>query len=106
MGEEFIGKRITELRLRRNVSEYQMSLELGQSKSYVQGITSGKSLPSIKQLYNIADYFNMSLSEFFDESKLDSPLLCEVRHETQKLNDDYLAALLSIIRRMSSYVPD
>lgn len=64
MGEKFIGKRITELRLMRNVSEYQMSLELGQSKSYVQGITSGKSLPSIKQLYNIADYFNMSLAEF------------------------------------------
>ena len=81
MGEEFIGKRITELRLMRNVSEYQMSVELGQSKSYVQGITSGKSLPSIKQLYNIADYFNMSLAEFFDESKLDSPLLCEVKHE-------------------------
>ena len=106
MGEEFIGKRITELRLMRNVSEYQMSLELGQSKSYVQGITSGKSLPSIKQLYNIADYFNVSLAEFFDESQLDSPLLCEVKYEAQKLNDDDLAALLSIIRRMSSYVRD
>ena len=106
MGEKFIGKRITELRLMRNVSEYQMSLELGQSKSYVQGITSGKSLPSIKQLYNIADYFNMSLAEFFDESKMDSPLLCEVRHEAQKLSDDDLMALLNIIRRMSSYVPD
>ena len=48
----------------------------------------------------------MSLAEFFDESKLDSPLLCEVKHEAQYLFDDVLAALLSIIRRMSSYVRD
>lgn len=104
MGEKFIGKRITELRLMRNVSEYQMSLELGQSKSYVQGITSGKSLPSIKQLYNIADYFNMSLAEFFDESKMDSPILCEVRHEAQKLSDDDLMALLNIIEPMKLFL--
>ena len=46
MDVSYIAKRITELRLARNISEYQMSLELGQSKSYVQSITSGKNLPS------------------------------------------------------------
>ena len=67
MDVSYIAKRITELRLARNISEYQMSLELGQSKSYVQSITSGKNLPSVHQLFNIADYFNMTLAEFFDE---------------------------------------
>ena len=46
MDETFIAERITELRLARNISEYQMSRELGQSKGYIQGITSGKCLPS------------------------------------------------------------
>ena len=55
MDVSYIAKRITELRLARNVSEYQMSLELGQSKSYVQSITSGKNLPSVHHLFNIAD---------------------------------------------------
>ena len=50
MDEAFIAERITELRLARNISEYQMSLELGQSKGYVQGITSGKCLPSMAKL--------------------------------------------------------
>ena len=35
MDVSYIAKRITELRLARNISEYQMSLELGQSKSTV-----------------------------------------------------------------------
>ena len=57
MDLDFIRHRITQLRLSRQMSEYQLSLELGQCKSYIQGITSGKSLPSVKQLYNICDFF-------------------------------------------------
>lgn len=106
MNEHFIANRITELRLSHDISEYQMSLELGLSKSYIQGITSGKSLPSVKQLFNIADYFHMSLSEFFDETNKDSPILCEAIQELRKLNDDDIAALSEIIRRMPSHLSD
>lgn len=60
MYSHFIGQRITQLRLEKDISEYQLSLELGLSKSYIQGITSGKSLPSIKQLLNICDYFGIT----------------------------------------------
>ena len=44
MDEEFIRNRITELRLKKGASEYQMSLALGQNRSYIQGISSGRSL--------------------------------------------------------------
>lgn len=46
MDEEFIRNRITELRLKKGVSEYQMSMDLGQNKNYVQAISSGRALPS------------------------------------------------------------
>ena len=49
MDEEFIRNRITELRLKKGVSEYQMSMELGQNRSYIQAISSGRSMPSMKQ---------------------------------------------------------
>ena len=39
-GKEFVRSRITELRLKTGISEYQMSLELGQNKSYIQSISS------------------------------------------------------------------
>lgn len=100
MNEAFIAERITELRLARNVSEYQMSLELGQSKGYVQGITSGKCLPSAKQLFNIADYFHLSVSEFFDDGKHDSPLVLEAIQALRQLSDDDVRLVLGLIHRI------
>lgn len=41
MDEEFIRNRITELRLKKGISEYQLSLELGQNRGYIQAISSG-----------------------------------------------------------------
>ncbi len=100
MDESFIAERITELRLARNVSEYQMSLELGQSKGYVQGITSGKCLPSVKQLFNIADYFHLTVSEFFDEENHDPPLVLEAAQTLRQLSDDDVRLVLGLIRRI------
>lgn len=100
MEQTFIAERITELRIARNVSEYQMSLELGQSKGYVQGITSGKNQPSIKQLYNIADYFHLTVSEFFDEGKKDTPAVLETIQALRQLDDNDVKLVLSLIRRI------
>lgn len=101
MDESYIADRITKLRLARNVSEYQMSLELGQSKSYIQGISSRKSLPSVKQLFNIADYFDMTLSEFFDPGDQDPPATRSAIRELRKLDDDDVKLLLPLIQRIA-----
>ena len=47
MEPKFISDRISVLRTKKNVSEYRMSTDLGHSKSYIQSISSGKSMPSI-----------------------------------------------------------
>ena len=100
MDETFIAGRITELRLARNISEYQMSRELGQSKGYIQGITSGKCLPSAKQLFNIADYFHLTVSEFFDEGKHDPPAVLEAIQCLRRLDDSDTRLVLELIQRM------
>ena len=101
----FIGKRITELRLARGISEYQMSLELGMSGSYIQGITSGKNVPSVRQFFNIADYFGVSMSEFFaengDEQAL-SPTQLECIRAVRAMSEEDAQFLLGIIRRLVS----
>ena len=66
MEESFVGKRITELRIKKNISEYQLSYDLGQSKGYIQSISSGRALPSMKMFLNICDYFQITPSEFFN----------------------------------------
>lgn len=62
---EFVRTRITELRVKKDVSEHKMSLDLDKSGSYIRGITSGASMPSVKELFNIIVYFDMSPADFF-----------------------------------------
>lgn len=61
----FVRSRITELRVKKDVSEHKMSLDLDKSGSYIRGITSGASMPSVKELFNISEYFGMSPVDFF-----------------------------------------
>ena len=63
--DAFTRNRITELRKRKNVSEYKMSLDLGKSGSYIRAISSGLALPSLKELFNIIADFDMTPAEFF-----------------------------------------
>lgn len=99
MGEKFISRRVTELRLQRNVSEYRMSAELGKSEGYVQAISSGRSYPSVKELYNIVDYFDMTMSEFFDPETHDSPSVRRAIRALRRLRDEDVERLLSVILR-------
>ena len=63
--EEFLQNRITSLRMEKNISEYQLSLDLGKCKTYIQAITSGKSLPSFDAFFDLCDYFELTPEEFF-----------------------------------------
>ena len=45
MTDDFIRERITQLRIKKGVSEYQMSYDLGHSRGYIYNISSGKVLP-------------------------------------------------------------
>ena len=101
MTENFIRERITQLRLARNVSEYQMSAELGKSSGYVQAITSGRTMPSMEQLFNIIDYFDMTPSEFFNPDHQDSPTLSLAIRMLRSLPEESLVALLPLLHHLA-----
>lgn len=63
--ETFVRNRITELREQKGISEHRMSLELGKSGSYIRGITNGLAMPSLRELFNIMEYFDLTPSLFF-----------------------------------------
>ena len=68
--EAFVRNRITELREQKGVSEHRMSLELGKS-SYIRSITNGISMPSLRELFNIMEYFDLTPTLFF--APMDDP---------------------------------
>ncbi|MGN8968407.1 helix-turn-helix transcriptional regulator [Lawsonibacter sp. LCP25S3_F5] len=101
MDETFIRNRITELRLKRGISEYQLSLDLGQNRSYIQAISSGRALPSMKQFLNICEYFEITPLQFFDTSESNPQLVKKALDGIRTLSDDDLIMLLGLIARLN-----
>ena len=90
MDKNFIGERISELRLKKNVSEYQMSLDLGKNKSYIQSLTSGRSLPTMQSFLDICDYLEVNL-----------PLIDKATDLMKQLDDEDMLALISMLNRLA-----
>ena len=67
MDKKFIGERITKLRMQKDISERELSLNLGKAHNYIYSISSGKILPTMESFLDICDYFEITPSDFFDE---------------------------------------
>ena len=96
----FIRNRITELRLKKGVSEYQMSYDLGHSRGYVYNISSGKALPPLKEFFAICDYFGITPMEFFDTKSSNPKLTKNVLYALEQLDEDDLELTLTNIKRL------
>ncbi len=102
MKEKYIAERITELRLKKNVSEYRMSLDLGHSNSYIRSITSGKALPSMSEFLYICDYLGITPKEFFDEDLKNTEQVKHLYDLAKTISDDDLSALINMAERLAN----
>lgn len=100
MNEDFVRDRITQLRLKKGVSEYQMSYDLGHSRGYVYNISSGKALPPLKEFFAICDYFGITPQQFFDENAKHPELVQKAIEGMNKLDESDLLMLLGFINRL------
>ncbi len=100
MNEAYIRDRITELRLKKGISEYKMSLELGHSRSYIQSIVSGRTLPSMTEFLNICEYLNITPKDFFDQSVGNPELIQKAVEGLKTLDDSDILLILNNINRL------
>lgn len=99
MHVEFLRSRISELTIKKGISEYKMSLDLGHSKSYIQSISSGKALPSLSEFLYICDYLGVTPQEFFDTNQSDPILVNELYNLSKNMKKDDLEALIAVAKR-------
>ena len=99
MYEKFIQERINELRMKKDMSEYQLSLELGHSQGYIQSITSGRNLPSMRSFLDICAYFDITPAEFFDPAVCNPSLLRTIIEDIKKMSDKDLLLLSTVLKR-------
>ena len=100
MRADDVRRRITELRLKKGVSEYQMSYDLGHSKSYVNNITSGKSLPSLQEMFSICDYFEIGIVDFFNESDPPTMRIRKIVEGLRGMNESDQELVLQLVKRL------
>jgi len=100
MNEDFVRERITQLRLKKGVSEYQMSYDLGHSRGYVYNISSGKALPPLREFFAICDYFEITPQQFFDDSEQNPELVQKALAGMRQLDESDMLMLLGLINRL------
>ena len=85
MDAEFVRDRITALRISQGLSEYALSRQLGQNKSYINKISSGKALPKM----------------FFDEEQSNPIEMQKLIELASNLTPSQLELLISIAMEMN-----
>ncbi len=111
MKQDFIQKRVIELLIEKNISEYKASMELGHCKSYMQKITSGKANPSLNALNEFCNFIGITLSEFFYDPDEDS--LPKYRRSIQdlaasadSLDDQEIELLINVAKGLQGLKKD
>lgn len=102
MDKNYIRDRISEIRTKKNISEYKMSLDLGHSKSYIQSISSGKSLPSLSEFLYICDYLGVTPKEFFDDTVTEPTLVNELYNLTKEMSKEDILVLINTAKRLNT----
>jgi transcriptional regulator with XRE-family HTH domain len=100
MYEKYMRERITMLRLQKGISEYKMSYDLGHSRGYIHNISSGKSLPRMKEFFSICEYFEITPLEFFDENLKQPELIRKAVEGLKNLDDSDILMILGHINRL------
>ena len=101
MDQQFIRERISVLRTKKNISEYRMSTDLGHSKSYIQSISSGRSLPSMSEFLYICEYLGVTPKEFFDDSINEPQLVQQLYELARSLSDENLKMLINLAKKLN-----
>lgn len=72
---------------------------MGHGRSYIQSISSGRSLPSMTEFLYMCEYLGVTPSAFFDEQMKNPALLQKAIDEMRSLPDKDILSLLSLIER-------
>lgn len=108
----YILSRITSLRTKQGIkagkylSEKQLSRDIGKSDSYLSTLNSNKTLPSMKTIIRLCEYFDISLFDFFLEEE-DNPVFARTLYrELRQCSEDDRELITKLIHSLSGKKAD
>ena len=98
MEEKDFDLRLAQLRTKKNVSQREMSLAIGQNQNYINHIESCQGMPSLAGIIYICEYLGITISEFFDFEASNPAKLHSIIELLKKLDDEQLSSIETIIK--------
>ena len=84
------ANRIKNIRVQYGVSAYKLAKELDVVQATISKIETGKGLPSLQLLEKFCDYFDITLYEFFEDTKKETSKSSNLNVSTEELVDMYI----------------
>lgn len=98
--KKYIAERLKHLRLSRNLSANQLSIDLGLNQATISKIETASAYPSFDVFFKICDRLKITPAEFFNDSNIPiklSPEQARLISMFSKLDDDELKKLNDFI---------
>lgn len=97
---EGFAKRLTALRMAKNISAREMSLSLGMAANYINSIENGEIFPSMALFFEICEYLKISPGEFFSYAQNPPDKKDELKRHIDTLDAETLSVLLRLVERL------
>lgn len=94
------AKRLAELRMSKGVSARDMSLSMGQSPNYINGLENGRNYPTMANFFYICDYLGISPIEFFRTDIQNPSKANELMEIIKQLPDEQLDNLIGLAKAL------
>lgn len=98
MFENLFYDRLVKLRTAKGVSAREMSLAIGQSPGYINGLENHNGFPSMQVFFYICEYLGVTPSEFFDEGNGHPLEYRELLEDLDALDEKSRQHVLAIIK--------
>ena len=84
------ANRIKNIRVQYGVTAYKLAKDLEVVQQTISKIETGKGLPSLQLLEKFCDYFDITLAEFFEDTKKETSKSSNLNVSTEELVDMYI----------------
>ncbi|MCI8854507.1 MAG: helix-turn-helix transcriptional regulator [Lachnospiraceae bacterium] len=98
MYENLFYERLIKLRNEKGVSARDMSLTIGQSSGYINGLENRNGFPSMQVFFYICEYLGVTPSEFFDDNNNRPAYYKEIMEDLNALDSEQLQNIKAIIK--------
>lgn len=98
MFEDLFYDRLAKLRVEKGVSAREMSLAIGQSSGYINGLENRNGFPSMQVFFYICEYLGVTPSEFFDDGDSHPLEYRELLKDMDALDEKSRQNVLAIIK--------